>query len=120
MTKLQRYARMVDGASASIRVLALIMVGMPAGAQNWTPVHVVGMEYVSAARDLRIQGQVGPWGARTWAGERRLHRIGSRFIIFISLLPFGSKSDPPLPPPIGKVVKLFLNTCSKAKNFKIP
>jgi hypothetical protein len=37
-----------------------------------------------------------------------------------SLLPLGSKSLPPLPPPIGRVVRLFLNTCSKAKNFKMP
>ena len=34
--------------------------------------------------------------------------------------PFGSKSDPPLPPPIGKVVSAFLNTCSKARNFSKP
>ena len=34
-------------------------------------------------------------------------------------LPLGSKSDPPLPPPMGRVVKLFLNTCSKAKNLRI-
>ncbi len=40
-------------------------------------------------------------------------------MISTSDLPLGSKSDPPFPPPIGKVVKEFLNTCSKAKNFKI-
>ena len=33
--------------------------------------------------------------------------------------PFGSKSEPPLPPPIGKPVKAFLKICSNAKNFKI-
>jgi len=37
-----------------------------------------------------------------------------------SLFPFGSKSAPPLPPPIGSVVSAFLNTCSKARNFRTP
>ena len=27
--------------------------------------------------------------------------------------------EPPFPPPIGNVVRLFLKICSKAKNFKI-
>ena len=36
-----------------------------------------------------------------------------------SLLPRGEKSEPPLPPPIGNVVKAFLNVCSKPKNFNI-
>ncbi len=30
----------------------------------------------------------------------------------------GSKSLPPLPPPMGRVVREFLKTCSKARNFK--
>ena len=38
----------------------------------------------------------------------------------LSLLPLGSKSDPPFPPPMGKVVSEFLKTCSKARNFRIP
>ena len=38
----------------------------------------------------------------------------------LSDFPLGSKSEPPFPPPIGSVVKLFLNTCSNPKNFKIP
>ena len=37
-----------------------------------------------------------------------------------SLLPFGSKSEPPLPPPRGSVVNAFLKTCSKARNFSKP
>ena len=36
-----------------------------------------------------------------------------------SLLPLGSKSDPPLPPPIGSVVSAFFSVCSKARNFRI-
>ena len=40
-------------------------------------------------------------------------------MISLSDFPFGSKSEPPLPPPIGNVVKEFLKTCSNAKNFKI-
>ena len=34
-------------------------------------------------------------------------------------LPRGEKSEPPLPPPIGRVVNEFLKVCSNAKNFKI-
>src|SRR5260370_8131537 len=30
-----------------------------------------------------------------------------------SVLPLGSKSEPPFAPPIGRVVSAFLNTCSK-------
>lgn len=37
----------------------------------------------------------------------------------LSLFPLGSKSEPPLPPPIGREVKLFLKTCSKPKNLMI-
>lgn len=38
-------------------------------------------------------------------------------ITSLSLLPRGSKSEPPLPPPIGSVVKAFLKICSKPKNL---
>jgi len=38
-------------------------------------------------------------------------------ITSLSLFPLGSKSEPPLAPPIGSVVRLFLKTCSKARNF---
>ena len=34
--------------------------------------------------------------------------------------PFGSKSDPPFPPPNGRPVKAFLKICSNAKNLSIP
>ena len=35
------------------------------------------------------------------------------------LRPLGSKSEPPLPPPIGSVVSAFLKVCSKARNLRI-
>ena len=38
-------------------------------------------------------------------------------IISASDLPLGSKSDPPLAPPIGIPVREFLNTCSKPRNL---
>ena len=38
----------------------------------------------------------------------------------LSDLPLGSKSLPPLPPPIGSVVRLFLKICSKPRNFRMP
>ena len=41
------------------------------------------------------------------------------FITSLSDFPLGLKSEPPFPPPIGKVVKEFLNICSNPKNFKI-
>ena len=34
-------------------------------------------------------------------------------------LPDGSKSEPPLPPPIGRPVKEFLKICSKPRNLQI-
>ena len=34
-------------------------------------------------------------------------------------LPLGLKSEPPLPPPIGRPVRLFLKSCSKARNFRM-
>ena len=35
-------------------------------------------------------------------------------------LPFGSKSEPPLPPPIGSPVREFLKICSNPRNLIIP
>ena len=35
-------------------------------------------------------------------------------------LPWGSKSEPPVPPPMGRVVRLFLKVCSKPRNFRMP
>mmetsp|Transcript_1104 Transcript_1104/g.2165 ORF Transcript_1104/g.2165 Transcript_1104/m.2165 type:complete len:222 (-) Transcript_1104:204-869(-) len=40
-------------------------------------------------------------------------------ITSVSERPLGSKSDPPLPPPMGSVVSEFLNTCSNARNLRI-
>ncbi len=34
-------------------------------------------------------------------------------------LPLGSKSDPPFPPPMGSVVRLFLKICSNPRNFRM-
>ncbi len=34
--------------------------------------------------------------------------------------PLGSKSDPPLAPPMGMPVRAFLKICSKPRNFTIP
>jgi len=34
-------------------------------------------------------------------------------------LPLGSKSEPPLPPPIGRPVREFLKICSKPRNFRM-
>ena len=36
-----------------------------------------------------------------------------------SLLPWGSKSAPPLPPPSGSEVSAFFSVCSKARNLRI-
>ena len=41
------------------------------------------------------------------------------FITSLSDLPLGLKSEPPFPPPMGSVVRLFLKVCSKARNFRI-
>ena len=44
-------------------------------------------------------------------------KLWQNLITSASLLPLGLKSLPPLPPPMGRPVRLFLNTCSKARNF---
>jgi hypothetical protein len=38
-------------------------------------------------------------------------------MISASERPLGSKSEPPLPPPIGIPVRAFLKTCSKPRNL---
>src|SRR5208282_6544997 len=47
-------------------------------------------------------------------------KLWQKRITSLSLLPLGSKSEPPFPPPMGSVVREFLNTCSKARNLRIP
>ena len=37
-----------------------------------------------------------------------------------SLRPLGSKSEPPLAPPMGRVVNEFLSVCSKPRNLRSP
>ncbi len=41
-------------------------------------------------------------------------------MISASDLPLGSKSEPPLPPPIGMPVREFLKICSKPRNLTMP
>ena len=41
-------------------------------------------------------------------------------ITSLSDFPFGSKSDPPLAPPIGSPVREFLKICSNPRNLMIP
>ncbi|SKV14431.1 Uncharacterised protein [Mycobacteroides abscessus subsp. abscessus] len=40
-------------------------------------------------------------------------------MISASERPLGSKSEPPLPPPMGSPVSAFLNICSKPRNLMI-
>ena len=65
---------------------------------------------------------MSPAGTSVWAPTWRNSSVTNAWqkrITSPGLLPFGSKSDPPLPPPIGKVVSAFLNVCSNARNFRI-
>ena len=47
-------------------------------------------------------------------------KLWQNAITSLSDLPLGSKSLPPLPPPIGSVVSEFLKICSKPRNLIIP
>ena len=58
-----------------------------------------------------VSGPMWRKSSRTSAWQKR--------ITSPSLLPLGSKSEPPLPPPMGRVVSAFLKVCSKARNFRI-
>ena len=49
-----------------------------------------------------------------------LMKLWQKRITSLSDLPLGSKSQPPLPPPMGSVVREFLNICSKPRNFRMP
>ena len=40
-------------------------------------------------------------------------------MISASDLPLGLKSEPPFAPPMGSVVRAFLNVCSKPRNLSI-
>ena len=44
-------------------------------------------------------------------------KLWQKRIISASDLPRGSKSDPPLPPPIGRLVSEFLKVCSNPRNL---
>ncbi len=54
----------------------------------------------------------------TWR-HSSVMKLWQKRITSPSLLPFGSKSLPPLPPPMGRVVRLFLKVCSKPRNFRM-
>ena len=53
-----------------------------------------------------------------WLSGSKASGLFTSYITMLDL-PRGEKSEPPLPPPIGRVVSEFLNVCSKARNFKI-
>ena len=53
-------------------------------------------------------------------GQKYKYRVlGADGVMREKTDPFGSKFDPPLPPPRFNPVRLFLNTCSKARNLRI-
>jgi hypothetical protein len=62
-------------------------------------------------------GHVGVWPM--WR-KSSVMKLWQKRMTSLSLLPLGSKSEPPLPPPMGSVVRLFLKTCSKARNLRMP
>ena len=66
---------------------------------------------------------ISPAGTSTSAPmylESSVIKLWQNAMISLSDLPFGSKSEPPLPPPIGSVVREFLKICSNPKNLIIP
>ena len=66
---------------------------------------------------------ISPAGTSTSAPmyfDSSVIKLWQNAMISLSDLPLGSKSEPPLPPPIGRLVREFLNTCSKPKNLIIP
>ena len=66
---------------------------------------------------------IGPRPVAQRSGPRLRHNsrmnAWQKRMISASLFPRGAKSDPPLPPPIGNVVKAFLKVCSNPKNFRM-
>ena len=58
------------------------------------------------------------WSGPMWWWSSAM-KFWQNFMISWSDFPLGSKSDPPKAPPMGMVVRAFLKTCSKARNFKM-
>src|SRR6201982_3384801 len=54
--------------------------------------------------------------APTWRNSSVMNDWQKRMTL-VSVFPLGSKSAPPLPPPIGRPVSEFLKTCSNARNL---
>jgi len=52
--------------------------------------------------------------------EQLAHERLAEMHHFLVRLALGVESEPPLPPPMGRVVSAFFNTCSKARNFSVP
>ena len=51
--------------------------------------------------------------------EQTFKNAWQKRMISASDFPRGLKSEPPLPPPIGRVVRAFLKVCSKPRNLRI-
>ncbi len=47
-------------------------------------------------------------------------KLWQNAITSLSDFPLGSKSDPPLPPPMGRPVREFLKICSNPRNLMMP
>ena len=71
--------------------------------------------------NLRLPTPISPAGTSVSGPICRCnrHKTLAEFRLHSQTCPWG-QSRSLLPPPIASVVKLFLKTCSKAKNFKIP
>ena len=46
-------------------------------------------------------------------------KLWQKRITSLSDLPLGLKFEPPLAPPMGRPVRLFLKVCSKARNLRM-
>ena len=51
--------------------------------------------------------------------EDKPRKLWQNAMTSLSLFPLGSKSLPPLPPPMGRPVRLFFKICSSPKNLRM-
>mgnify|MGYP002261145702 CR=1 FL=1 len=108
------------------RIAAVDAAVLIQGGADVAEVHAAADAHVP---DLALEGAV-PGVGREHAADlgdlaalppRKMLRISKQNrITSLSDLPLGSKSEPPLPPPMGRVVNAFLKICSKPRNLRMP
>jgi len=77
------------------------------------------VQYKEAGDPFRVERLTIDWSELVPFGLELTFLIPWEIQLSEVVLRFGSKSEPPFPPPKGRPVREFLKICSNPKNFKI-